>query len=232
MKISILHPSRQRPERSQETLRKWISRAAFPDKIEVIISVDNNDHKLQGYVDNHLQDGGIFLCYDNRSAVDAINRAASVANGDIFIVVSDDTDCPELWDAKLLDEVHGKEDWILKCQDGIQPWLITMPVMDRAYYNRFGYIYHPDYSHMFVDTELSCVADLTGRRLTSNLKFPHNHYSVTKAAEKDAVSIKADATWKQGENLFISRYKKGFDLTDAPGSITDQSYINWIKKRL
>ena len=54
----------------------------------------------------------------NRSCVEAINKAAEIARGDILIVVSDDTDCFPGWDTALLKEVEGKEDWILKTQDG------------------------------------------------------------------------------------------------------------------
>lgn len=231
--ISALFPSRSRPIKAITNLSKWYYCAL--KESEMIISLDEDDPCLDEY--KTLSKG--FPCKiivnKNRSAVDAINEAAKVATGDIFIVVSDDTECttptiPDGWDTLLLKEVEGETDWILKTQDGIQPWIITMPVMDRVYYNRFGYIYHPDYLHMFCDTELSCVADLTGRRITSDLVFPHLHYS-TGAAVKDAVSDKADATWSQGEKLFIERARKKFDLVNPPGKITSQEYINWARSK-
>ena len=84
---------------------------------------------------------------------------------------------------------------------------------------------------MFCDTELSCVADLTGRKIEANIPFVHNHYSIGKS-EKDEVSIKADKTWGQGEKLFIERYKKNFDLKETPGRIESPEYLNWIKNKL
>lgn len=225
--ISLLHPSRSRPLKSFDTVQKWIERAGNAD-IELIVSVDEDDPMLQGYFERHMAP----LCINkNRSAVDAINNAAKKSKGDIIIVVSDDTDCPEDWANLLLKEVEGKTDWILKTQDGIQKWIITMPVMDRAYYNRIGYIYHPEYLHMFCDTELTCVADLTGRKLTSELTFPHLHYS-TGVCSKDGISEKADATWAQGERLFLDRYKRNFDLLEIPGSITSPEYLSWIANKL
>lgn len=225
--ISLIHPSRSRPDKSFETVQKWISRARGVE-VELIVSLDEDDPMLQEYQERHV---ARVTVNKNRSAVGAINSAATKAKGNILIVVSDDTDCPENWAELLLKEVEGKSDWILKTQDGIQSWIITMPVMDRIYYNRFGYIYHPDYLHMFCDTELTCVADLTGRKITSNLTFTHQHYS-TGAYEKDGVSEKADATWHQGENLFLSRYKKNFDLTEINGTINDPSYLHYIASRL
>lgn len=235
-KISILHPSRGRPLKSINTCLKWIEKSCLVwDDIELVISNDNNDPSASEYV-NNVVDTLCRVCEvshifkDNRSAVDAINRAAEVASGDIFIVVSDDTDCPENWGVDLLKFVEGKTDWIAKFPEGIQDWIITMPVMDRAYYNRFGYVYHPDYIHMFCDTELSCVADLTGRRITGSMVFPHRHYS-TGAFAADEVSKKADATWVQGEELFLRRAKNKFDLTETPGVITNRAYILWARSK-
>lgn len=226
--ISLIHPSRGRPDKSFSTILSWGTFGNVRDNLEIIISLDSNDTELLRYQERFKADHTIVN--KNRSAVDAINNAAKVATGDILIVVSDDTECFHSWDTVLLKEVQGKTDFILKTQDGIQPWMITMPIMDRAYYNRSGYIYHPDYLHMFCDTELTCVADITGRKITSNLMFKHNHYSVTKE-QPDEINRKADATWAQGEKLFLERYKKNFDL--PPGlPIQDNGIIRWLQRKV
>ena len=118
----------------------------------------------------------------------------------------------------------------MKTWDGTQGWIITLPIMDRTYYNRFGYIYYPEYLHMFCDTELTAVADLTARKITSDLKFMHNHYSVT-GTGMDEISQRADRTWQQGERLFIDRYKFNFGLTNPPGKVTDTRYISWFNSK-
>lgn len=229
-KISIIHPSRNRPGQSLRTIYKWISWAIT--KPEVIISVDADDPDLQKYCEytDKLSDKDVkIIVASNRSAIDAINTGAEVATGDIFIVVSDDTDCFERWDEKILQEVGDRTDWIMKTQDGIQPWLITMTLMDRAYYNRFGYIYYPDYDHLWADTELTAVADLTGRVIYSNLLFPHLHYSIG-ASPKDSLNARNDATWEQGEELFNSRLKNNFGLTDVQGRIKDSTIFQRARR--
>lgn len=213
--ITIIHPSRSRANKSLETIEKWILKAGTSD-LEVIVSIDMDDPEKPLYRENisRIGEKNIWsVSFENKSAIDAINIAAKYSKGDILIVVSDDTDCPDNWAINLLKEVEGKTDWMLKAQDGIQPWLITMPVMDREYYNRFGYIYHHDYQHCFCDTELTCVAELTGRLIKSSMIFKHEHYSVTNAA-KDEVSLKADSTYEPGKKIFIDRKKKLFDLPD------------------
>lgn len=232
--ISLIHPSRGRAEKSFNNSKEWIEKAGCD--VELIVSIDRGD---DGYFTsykpfNHPIHNVRIIQNDNKSAVDAINKAAKAAKGDILIVVSDDSGCFDNWGSVLLQEVEGKNDWILKTDDGIQQWIITMPIMDRLYYERFNYIYYPEYLHMFCDTELTCVADLTGRKLVSKLKFPHNHYSVSKSKYRDSVSEKADSTWKQGEDLFVKRYKGKFNLqtNDIVSSIESPQYIAWINSKI
>lgn len=224
MKISLIHPSRQRPKMALDTANHWLDNSE--DDFEYILSLDNDD--LSPY--NNPFDDSLTIRNNNKYAVDAINNAAKVATGDILIVISDDFQCPVHWDDQIKEATEGKSDWIAKTFDGIQKWIITLPIMDRAYYNRFGYIYYPEYLHMFCDTELTCVADLTGRKINLDIPFTHNHYSTGKTV-RDEVSIRADATWDQGEKLFVERAKRNFDLVNAPGKITSQEYINWMKMK-
>lgn len=217
--ISIVHPSRGRPEQAKATSDKWLSLAGV--EVEYLLSVDENDPDKYRYTELNK----IGCLFKNRSAIDAINNAARIAKGDILIQIADDFDCPADWGKQIIEATKGKTDWIMKTPDGIQNWIITLPLMDRTYYNRFGYIYYPDYLHMFCDTEMSCVADLTGRRITANIPFKHNHYSVG-GAVKDAISERADKTWEQGEKLFLSRYRQNFGLTNIPGRIQDQGILN------
>jgi glycosyltransferase involved in cell wall biosynthesis len=221
--ISLIHPSRGRPQQSFETIQKWRGLSvADPD---LIVSLDFDDPNLNEY--KEIYDESVIIINRNRSTVDAINNGAKLALGDILIVVSDDTDCSEGWDFKLKQSINNNTDFILKTQDGIQPYIITMPIMDRAYYNRTGYIYHPDFQHLFCDTYLTCVADITGRKITSDLMFKHNHYSVN-GTQPDELHKRNDATWKQGQETFI-RLMKEF-TPEQRAKITDLGMKNWLRK--
>lgn len=239
--ISIIHPSRSRPKKALETFNKWSDRSKSE---RYILSLDYDDPCLQEYLnimpdefklwsDTHKQpsQNAYIVVGKNKSSVEAINNAARFAGG-IFIVVSDDTEPCNNWHYEIESIARAQPydaAWILKTYDGIQPWIITMPIMSEAYYNLFGYIYYPGYQHLFCDTELTCVADILGRKITSNLLFPHNHYSIGKAT-LDSVYSKNDRTNEQGEKLFLERYARNFDL--PPGNkIQDLGLINWLKKR-
>lgn len=222
--ISILAPSRGRAEKSLEALSKVKQGLSQRIGYEIIISIDDDDPQISAYEANADLLNCALLRANNRSAVDAINRAAQASRGDILIVASDDTTCPLDWDLALYNEIQGKSDWILKTQDGIQDWIITMPVMDRAYYNRFGYIYDPDFLHMFCDTWLTVQADISGRKITSNLKFPHLNGSI-----QDDLRKRCDATWVQGEKTFIQKVKS--TPVEYLNKITDRGMKNWIRNK-
>lgn len=222
MEISIIHPSKGRPEMAVKTAKKWLdSIRGDKSKIEYIFSLDIDD---VGMFDNYspaiktLDVSRIFkvITYRNynRSAIDAINHAAKLSSGKLIVVVSDDFDCFVGWDIWLLSHLYDKEDYVVKTADTIQPFIITLPILDRKYYERFGYIYYPEYNHMYSDTEMSCVGHMLGK--TINLSdaehvFMHHHYSVGGMA-KDAINEKNDATYPQGEKLFYERLSRKFDL--------------------
>lgn len=229
-------PSRGRPEKWLGTFKKWDTRSPYNEYY--ILSLDQDDPTLDKYLDiapNFFSlvdtaDHCKIIVNKNRSAVDAINRAAEqIQFCDILMVVSDDSESSVSWPDKIHQaKPKHSNDWILKVQDGIQPWIITMPIMGRDYYNRFGYIYHPDYLHMFCDTELTCVADITGKKIVSTALFPHKHYSVTKT-QPDAIAKRNDATWAQGEKLFLERYKRNFDLPKGL-PIQDGGMIKYLQR--
>lgn len=242
--ISIIHPSRGRPQKALETFYKWSDRT--PNE-RYILSLDYDDPCLQDYLNK--MPGEFILWSDtktqpsqnayivvgkNRSAVDAINNAARFACG-VFVVVSDDMEPCNNWHYEIglirenQERTHGYgTPWILKTYDGIQPWIITMPVMNKEYYKLHGYIYDPDFKHMFCDTWLTVQADISGRKITSNLLFKHNHYSNSGGKEQpDELNKRNDATWSEGEKVFIQKLKQT-PIEDLR-KITDQGMKNWIR---
>lgn len=190
----------------------WILRAGKP--VEVILSIDTDDPNRTEYHDLYRQAGFEVKIIENanRSAVDAVNAAAAQSTGDILIVVSDDFTCPKLWALILEKHIGDRKDFLFKVNDGNQKYIVTLPIMDRTYYNRFGYIYHSDYLHMFCDTELTHVADVLRKLVVRNdLLFRHNHYSVVRK-KRDDVSIRADQTWNDGKRTYLKHCKEKFGL--------------------
>lgn len=237
-KISIIHPSRSRPELAWQTYCDWMSKSHAKYDLQYILSLDKSDETYDEYLDPK-RFGSVFLNRhmvvmreDNKSAIGAINNAAKEAKGDILIVVSDDFSCPERWDTELLKHIGDRTDFVAKTQDGLQNWLITLPIMDREYYSRLGYIYNPEYNHLFCDTEMTVVGDLLGKTINIPMLFPHRHHTQPGGIAKDEVSKKNDATWAQGQAVFLNRARKVFGLPAefVKGGVKDPTYKLWMAK--
>lgn len=229
MQFSLLHPCRSRVEKSWHCLSEWITRAGID--LEVIISIDANDPRKGEFIAQY--EGFTVIVNENDNAVMAVNAAARVATGDIMIVVSDDFACPKEWGKMIERAVRGRRDFVLKVADGIQPYLVTLPILDRAYYNRFGYIYDPRFRHMFSDTAFTHVADLLGRLVyRQDLLFPHRHYSVIKGALKDEVTRRADATFDEGKRIYLDMVRENFGLTRNALDIANEEHKQWLKRNL
>lgn len=206
--ISLICPSRSRPQQSFDTVSRWMKRSVNPKNIEVILSVDDSDPTLSEYFALYDKSDFAFTWFqfDNKSSVEAINRAAMVAQGNILIVVGDDQDCPASWDARILNYTANKTDWVLKVRDGLQNRIITLPIMDRAYYNRDKFIYHPSFEHLFSDTWFSDLAYLRKRVIVKNVRFPHRQYSII-GTPPDAINIKNNATYESGKKTYLELKK-------------------------
>lgn len=222
--ISVIHPSRSRPGMAHVTTKKWLDRAGI--RVEYILSVDVDDPYIYDYSGMFTNNIDVSVHVNaNKSAIQAINVAAKKSAGDLIVVVSDDFDCPDNWAISLIESLKDKSDFIVKTQDGIQPTLITLPIMDRVYYERFGYIYHPDYLHMFSDQEMTAVGHMLGKIVDLPILFKHNHYS-TGAMNQDEINIKNDATWNQGKRLFARRQAQNFSLS-RERIVKPYSAIKW-----
>ncbi len=205
--ITVIHPSYGRPEQAFETSNKWIERA--DNKFEYILSLVNVDELNYKNYEWH---SSINILINNKpSYISQTNNAAKIATGDLFIVISDDIDCPEHWDTLLLNEINGQTDFLVKTQDGMQDNITPMPIMDRVYYNRFSYICEPGYEHLFVDQEMVVVAIMLGRLIKSDLLFKHNHYSTGESIYDD-INKKNDSTHWQGLAHFNERLAINFGI--------------------
>lgn len=219
--ITLIHPSRGRPQKAFETYTNWMSKRKYKDMdIQYSLSLDTSDPTVEGYKQLFPQDYYNFVYVnDNKSVVEATNHVAHWFNGtgsDLMIYLSDDFDCPEHWDYLILREFMSfQTPMLLKVDDCLQPFptaVVTIPIMNRAFYLRVGYFWYPEYKSMFCDEDLYWTArKLEALRMAPHLKFPHNHYSIGKA-EHDQTYKQSEANWNQGKEVFARRKREGFPL--------------------
>lgn len=200
------------------TAKNWMLKAEDPFNIEYILCISIQDPLKNQYI-NLVKDLSFITTrfHPHANMVKQLNLAASWAKGNLLINVSDDFDCPDKWDSYLINNLQGKQDFVVKTDDGINVKginsdnIIALPIMDEKYYNRFGYIYHPDYHHFFGDEELSNVADILGCKITLPITFEHIHYTMGKAKE-DATNKKNNKSFEADKASFKLRKENNFGL--------------------
>lgn len=225
--ILFKYTSRSRPELFERGLKSIVDNLNQPEKSIVLVSIDEDDVKAEQYkdiVNNYFGKIHIRLFIGKKSnKIGAINRDLNDVKTDwqILINMSDDM----VFIQKGFDDVirkgfaeHFPEgDGFLHFNDGYQKANVsTMTIMDRKYYDRFGYIYHPLYKSVWCDVEQTDVAFALGRYKYMGDEvciFEHLHPALGKAENDDQYRASENLdVWGEDLKVCIDRKTKGYDL--------------------
>ena len=226
MRISLLHPSRNRPIKCFEAAHYWLSKASGKPQFEYIISVDEDESMITEYLDL-LKKAAIafpkvnftFMSWSNGYVVDATNNAAKGATGDIFVFVADDFRCPQNWDDLIVQRIGHLPKSALMVDDCCQKNnnLLTLPIITKAVYDELGYFFHPEFKSMFCDNYIYEQVKRAGYLIEAlDLKFPHHHFSnvnVELRSEPDEVYFRSNNLYDSGRQIFNRLSEQnGWDL--------------------
>ncbi len=228
-----------RPAAIPEVIKMWTERSKFKD-IEWVICTDGPDTATAeaaivacenfdsppppypGIFRKHvLQDKEPFNC------IRGWNAAAAATTGKVIICVSDDFSPPQDWDEHLLalrpDFLDGE--FVVHTEDGYVHDIVVLSILTRKRYEKFGYVFYPQYESMFADTEFGTVAYRDGVMLNAkHLLFEHMHPDCGKRERDDKDKLHASkARWQRGEMLYNFRMARGFPLDDGPNAFADET---------
>jgi len=213
--VSLIHPSWGRPAMCRQCIYMWMDYFSKHNDLEYILSLDTDNAKEYLPVIRELV-GKLNLkvvIYPNPNMVHALNNAAKLATGDILIYVSDDFECFANYDIAIQKAVGEKKDWALFVSDGIRDDDVqTISILSKEYYDRFGYIYYPEYISMWADPDYTETAKRTGKVIKAlDLTFQHRHFM---GASDDATYQKQNSStaWDHGEKLFYERAEENFGI--------------------
>jgi glycosyltransferase involved in cell wall biosynthesis len=213
IRFSLLHPSRMRLALAERAVVEWSENASGRHAYEYILSVDDDDD-VEGYRDLARRRGTRIVVHRNRSVVDAVNRAAAAAAGDVFVVVSDDFGCPPRWDEALGEVIGERQDVAVLVHDGGEGRIMTLPVVGRELYEDLGFVYYPEYFSVLCDDDLTEAARLRGKLIDArHLVFPHRHWS-SGASPFDATYARENSgrAWRIGWRTLAKRRAGEFGL--------------------
>ena len=218
MRILFKYTSRSRRSNFLRGYDSILNKIANREDYHVLISVDKDDQSM--YPLPVLDGNYTFVVGNSKNKIDAINRDLNDFDydWDILINMSDDM----IFSKKGFDDIIRAEFYndfnqYLHFNDGNQKSNVcTMHIVGRDYYNRFKYIYHPDYISLWCDVENDIVAKQLGcyKYMGDDIKLFKHLHPAWGLAPQDALSIKTEdrALWVADEITFNNRKKINFGL--------------------
>jgi hypothetical protein len=171
MRILIKFPTRGRREPFFSALDKYYSLAGNTDLLEVQVTIDSDDiemnnpeclERLRGY--KNL----IYTLGSSSSKIHAVNRDLKMTGWDILLLASDDMiPIVQGYDEIIRQKMrthYPDTDGVLWFNDGNRGDLNTLCILGKRYYDRFGYIYFPEYRSMYCDYEFMLVGNILKRQ--------------------------------------------------------------------
>ena len=171
MKLVIKFPTRGRSNKFLSVLKKYVN--FLDDKTTQIIvtcdidDVDMNQPHVKEVLNNY---DNVKVCYgENNSKVEAVNADLEGEIFDIVLLASDDmTPVKKGFDTIIkqkMEKHYPDTDGILWFNDGYQGnRLNALCILGKKYYDRFNYIYYPDYISVWSDNEFMTVGNILGKQ--------------------------------------------------------------------
>jgi hypothetical protein len=216
MDIYYNFATRNRPQKMAEALGTIID-LSENNNYSIGLTIDDDDistlnsHQLS----DALQSDRIKINPGrSTSKVHAINRGMADWSGDIVVNMSDDMRfIKKGFDRNIVRAFQEDTDQFLHSPDGrVNKVLPTMSIMGRTYYERFNYIYHPDYQSLWCDNEAMDVAQQLGRYKYIDLQiFSHEHPAWT-GEPADALLMHTESFYEIDQKTYRRRSKLGFPI--------------------
>lgn len=171
MNLIIKFPTRERPDKFFDTLELYRDYLSNKHRVDFIVSCDSDDATMNNpsIINRFNSYHNVSVKYGNsKGKVEAINADLDEINFDILLLASDDMR-PKVrgYDDVIcghMNQYYPDLDGVLHYNDGrAYKTLNTLCILGRKYYDRFGYIYHPDYTSLWCDNEFQLVSEGLGK---------------------------------------------------------------------
>jgi hypothetical protein len=165
-KLIIKFPTRNRPEKFKKVLQLYIDALSGKHDVKFVITMDDDDQTMNNEeIKNWLNSLPVNVKYNygnSKTKIQAVNADLENEEADVLLVASDDM-IPQIQNYddiifQSFNHVFPNFDGAIKFNDGLRnDDLMTLCVMGWPLYKQFGYIYHPEYTSVYADTEQTLV---------------------------------------------------------------------------
>lgn len=188
--ISVLCPTRGRPDYLPPHLMSIMETAAEPARLELLFYVDRDDERLADYetLFNEIRTSVfpglnvVGLVGDRIGTPKAINAMAGQSSGRYLMISNDDLLFrTKGWDRELERVAAGVPDGIFNIffDDGyLGPKLSCFPIVGRPWYEALGYLAPVLFDHCNVDLWIHRVGDALARNFyLQDVQLEHRHFA-------------------------------------------------------
>lgn len=224
MNFLIKYPTRQRPEQFFKTLDLYIAMFSSENRYHILVSCDIDDQSMNNKdcirkLRSYAQLSFFFSKRDSK--IKAINRDVDSIDykWDIIIGAQDDSipikDNYDIVIAQNMQMHFPDTDGVLWFFDPFRTDLISVLIMGKKFYDRFGYIVNPVYDSMYAEKELMAVSkNLCRLAYIKNNIIEHRHYSFKDKASgclaHDALYKWNHKPFKKDKQTYLNRRSNNF----------------------
>ena len=219
MKILFKFATKSRPLLFERGIQSIIDNCTNSNYV-ILVSIDSDDEETKAHVKDKYYKNTFIKEGTSISKIDAINRDVElIKDWDILVNMSDDMvftkrGFDNIIRSAMSEAIDGRS-WSDKClhfPDGNRNDLITMSVLGREFYDRFGYIYHPDYISLYCDNEQTEVAKALGCYKYVDEQITHHLHPAYGKAHFDLQYQHTESFSNIDKETFLLREQTNFDL--------------------
>lgn len=232
MKILFKYASRSRVENFARGLKSIVENCESQN-FHILVSVDTDDKEMENSksLSSKLQ----IVFGESKSKIAAVNRDVNECgyDWDVLVTMSDDMIFTKkgfdniIRDAFLTHSItpicftgitkYYELDQYIHFNDGNQKANVsTMHIVGRDYFNRFNFIYHPDYVSLWADVENDIVAKKLGcyKYMGDDVQIFKHLHPAWGLAPTDAQYQRTEApeVWAKDEATFNRRKEMNFGI--------------------
>lgn len=225
MHLLVKFPTRSRQKKFFETLSEYMRLASGRHHIEWVISMDSDDLSMNNEEVKETFDKMIAFGTDlkyfygnSTTKIQAINADMDKANPYwevLFLAQDDMIPIVQDWDEKMVNLV--KKNWpdldgAVWPPDGYgnSETVSTVILIGRNWYERFNYIYHPEYISVYCDNEFTDVALSFNKIVKVEDKIVEHKWIGVNGRDELCDRNESAVSYNVDRELFVRRTMAGF----------------------
>lgn len=177
--ILLKYPSRERPDLFKQRANEWLGMSSGNNEIKMVVTADEDDVTMNNKdIKDFCNNMGIVINFhSDNTKISACNKDIPSEGWDYLLLISDDMECiRQNWDNIVCELFRNEDTETIWFDDGLNHSLCTFSVMKKQFYDRFGYVYNPEYKSVFCDNEFTSVSIRLGVMVKSGVSIVRHNW--------------------------------------------------------